>query len=88
MLQRGVVPDDEPGEVELGAQTEGDVGEKVGQLVDLIGEGGLSARQLQHQPQVQRDAVDLHEEGDHSTGYVELSVEGVQETPDHLGTKR
>lgn len=86
MLQRVVVLNDEPGEVELGAQTERDVGEEVDELVDVIGDGGLSARQLQHQPQVQGDAVHLHEEGDHSPSYVQLSVEGVQETPDHLGT--
>lgn len=73
---------DVPGEVELGAQAKCDVGEEVGELVDVVHAGGLSARQLQHQPQVQRDAVDLHKQSDHSAGNIQLSVEGVQETPD------
>lgn len=82
-VQPGVVVDDVPGEVELGAQTKHDVGEEVGELVDVVHGRGLSARQLQHQPQVKGDAVDLHKESNYSTGNVQLSVEGVQETPDH-----
>lgn len=50
VVQLGVVVDDVPGEVELGAQTEGDVGEKVGHFVNVVHVGGLSACQLQHQP--------------------------------------
>ncbi len=84
VVQPGVIVDDVPGEVELGAQTKRDVGEEVGEFVDVVQGGGLSARQLQHHPQVQGDAVDLHKESDDSAGYVQLSVEGVQETPDHL----
>lgn len=83
VVQPGVVVDDVPGEVELGAEAEHDVGEEVGQLVDVVHGGGLSAGQLQHQPHVQRDAVDLHKQSDDSTGYIQLSVESVQETPDH-----
>lgn len=62
--------DDEPREVALGAQTKRDVGEQVGKLVDAVDGGRLSTRQLQHQPQVQGDTVDLHEEGDYSAGYI------------------
>lgn len=87
-IQPGVVVDDVPGEVELGAQTKHDVGEEVGDLVDVVHGRGLSASQLQHQPQVKGDAVDLHEESDYSASNVQLSVEGVQETPDYLRTRR
>lgn len=83
VVQPGVVVDDVPGEVELCAQAERDVGEEVGEFIDVVHGGGLSARQLQHQPQVQGDTVDLHKESDYSAGYIQLSVEGVQETPDH-----
>lgn len=76
--------DDVPGEVELCAQAKSDVGEDVGVFVDVVHGGGLSACQLQHQPQMQGDAVDLHKESDDGAGYVQLSVETVQETPDHL----
>lgn len=88
MFQWVVVLNDVPGEVELGAQSEYDVSEEVGELVDVVKGGVLSACQLQHQPHVQGDAVDLHKEGNHSAGYVQLSVEGVHETPDHLWTKQ
>lgn len=84
VVQPGVVLDDVPGEVELGAQAKRDVGGDVGELVVVVRGGGLSARQLQHQPQVQGDAVHLYKESYDSTGYIQLSVEGVQETPDHL----
>lgn len=83
MVQPGVVVDDVPGEVELCAQTKCDVGEEVGELVDVVRGGGLNSRQLQHQPQVQGDAVDLYKESYHSTGYIQLSVEGVEETSNH-----
>lgn len=76
--------DDVPSEVELCAQAKNDVGKDVGIFVDVVHGGGLSACQLQHQPQMQGDAVDLHKESDDSAGYVQLSVETVQETPDHL----
>lgn len=72
-----------PGEVELCAQAKCDVGQQVGEFVDLVDGGGLALGQLQHQPQVEGDAVDLHEEGYDGTGYVQLSVQGVQETRDH-----
>lgn len=75
---------DVPGEVELCAQAKCDVGQQVGEFVDLVDGGGLALGQLQHQPQVEGDAVDLHEEGYDGTGYVQLSVQGVQETRDHL----
>ena len=52
VVQPGVVMDDVPGEVELCAQTKRDVGEEVGEFVDVVHGGGLSTRQLQHQPQV------------------------------------
>lgn len=87
VVHPGVVVDDVPSEVELGAEAKHDIGEEVGNFVDVVYGGGLSVGQLQHQPQVQGDAVDLHEEGDQSTGNVELGVEGVQETPDHLETE-
>jgi len=83
VVQPGVIVDNVPGEVELGAQTESNVGEEVGEFVDVVHGGGLSAGQLQHQPQVQGDTVDLYKESYHSAGYIQLSVEGVQETPDH-----
>lgn len=83
VVQPGVVVDDVPGEVELAAEAKHDVGEEVGELVNVVHGGGLSACQLQHQPHVQRDTVDLHKESDDSTGYIQLSVEGVHETPDH-----
>lgn len=76
--------DDVPGEVELCAQTKCDVGQQVDKLVDVVHGGGLGASQLQHQPQVEGYTVDLHKEGYHSTGYIQLSVQAVQETPDHL----
>lgn len=76
--------DDVPGEVELGAQTKRDVGEEVGKFVDVVHGGGLSTCQFKHQPQVQGNTVDLHKESDYSASYIQLSVEGVQETPDHL----
>lgn len=84
VVQPGVIVDDVPGEVELCAQAKRDIGQEVGKFVDLVHVGGLSARQLQHQPQVQGDTVDLYEESYYSSGYIQLSVEGVQETPDHL----
>lgn len=76
--------DDVPGEVELGAQTKRDVGEKVDEFVDVVHGRGLSTRQFEHQPQVQGDTVYLHKESNYSAGYIQLSVEGVEETPDHL----
>lgn len=76
--------DDVPGEVELGAQTKRDVGEDVEVFVDLVYGRGLSVRQLQQQPQVQCDAVDLHKESEYSAAYIQLSVEAVHETRDHL----
>lgn len=76
--------DDVPGEVELGAQPKRYVGEEVDEFVDVVHGGGLSTRQFEHQPQVQSDTVDLHKESDYSAGYIQLSVEGVEETPDHL----
>lgn len=85
VVQPGVILDNVPGEVELRAKTKRHIGEQVGELVDVVHGGGLSARQLQHQPQVQGDAVDLHKECDHGAGYIQLSVEGVQETRDHQG---
>lgn len=84
MVQPGVIVDNVPGEVELCAQTKCDVGQQVGELVDVVHGGGLGTSQLQHQPQVEGHTVDLHEEGYHSTGYIQLSVQGVQESPDHL----
>lgn len=80
--------DDVPGEVKLGAQTERDVGEDVEEFVVVVHGGGLSSRQLQHQPQVQGDTVDLYEESYHSAGYIQLRVEGVQETRNHLRRRR
>lgn len=50
VVQPGVIVDDVPGEVELGAQTEHDVGEEVGKFVDVVHGGGLSTGQFQHQP--------------------------------------
>lgn len=88
VIKPGVIVHDVPGEVELGAQTKCNVGEEVGEFVDVVHGGGLSASQLQHQPQVQSDTVHLHEQGNYSTSYVQLSVEGVQETPDHLRRRR
>lgn len=87
VIQPGVVVEDIPGEVELGAKTKYDIGEEVGELVDVVHGGGLSAGQLQHQTQMQSDAVDLHKEGNQSTSDVQLRVEGVQETPDDLETE-
>lgn len=84
VVQPGVVVDDVPGEVELCAQTKRDVGEEVGESVDVVHGGGLSTRQLQHQPHVQGHAVDLYKQSDHSAGYIQLCVEGVQKAPDHL----
>lgn len=52
MVQPGVVLEDVPGEVELCAEAEQDVRQEVGEFVDVVEGGGLSARQLQHQPQV------------------------------------
>lgn len=43
MVQPGVIVDNVPGEVELGAQTESNVGEEVGEFVDLEHGGGLRA---------------------------------------------
>lgn len=83
MVQPGIVLDDVPGEVELGAKAKYDIGEDVDELVDVVHGGGLGARQLQHQPHVQRDTVDLHKESDYSAGHIQMSVEGVQETRDH-----
>lgn len=83
VVQPGIIVDDVPGEVELGAQTESGVGEEVGEFVDVVHGGSLISRQLQHQPQVQGDAVNLYKESDYSTSYIQLSVESVQETPDH-----
>ena len=88
VVHPGVVVQDIPGEVQLGAHTKQDVGEEVDEFVDVEDGGRLSGGQFQHQPQVQRDTVDLHEEGDDGAGYVQLSEEGVQETPDHLGRRR
>lgn len=83
MVQPGVVVDDVPGEVELGAQAKRDVGEDVGKFVDVVQGGRVGHRQLQQQSQVEGDTVDLHKESDHGAGYIQLSVEGVQETRDH-----
>lgn len=83
VIQPGVIVGEVPGEVELCAQAKCDVGQQVGEFVDLVDGGGLALGQLQHQPQVEGDAVDLHEEGYDGTGYVQLSVQGVQETRDH-----
>lgn len=80
--------DNKPSEVELGGEAKHNVGEQVGELVDVVQGGRLSTRQLQHQPQMQGDTVDLHKEGDYSTGYIELSVQGIQETPNHLRTRQ
>lgn len=52
VLQPGVVVEDVPGEVELCAEAEQHIRHEVGELVDVVEGGGLSARQLQHQPQV------------------------------------
>lgn len=76
--------DDVPGEVELCAQAKRDVGQKVGKFVDVVHCGGLSACQLQHQPQMKGDTVDLHKQSYDSTRDIQLSVEAVQEAPDHL----
>lgn len=84
VVQPGVVVEDVPGEVELCAEAEQDVGQEVGVFVDVVEGGGLGARQLQHQTQVQGDAVDLHEERDDGAGDVQLSVQAIQEAPDHL----
>lgn len=80
--------DNKPSEVELGGEAKHNVGEQVGELVDVVQGGRLSTCQLQHQPQMQGDAVDLHKEGDYSAGYIELSVQGIQETPNHLRTRQ
>lgn len=84
MVQPGVIVEDVPGEVELCAQAKCDIGQEVGELIDVVHGGGLSACQLQQQPQVQGDAVDLHKQSYYSTGYIQLGVEGVQETRGHL----
>lgn len=84
VIQPGVIVDEVPGEEELGSETESYVCEEVEEFVDLVHGGGLSARQLQQQPQVQGDAVDLYKESYYSAGYKQLSKEGVQEDPDHL----
>lgn len=84
VVQPGVIAEDVPGEVELCAQTKCDIGQEVGKLIDVVHGGGLSVCQLQQQPQVQGDAVDLHKQSYHSTGYIQLSVERVQETRGHL----
>lgn len=76
--------DNVPSEVELCAQTKCDIGQEVGKLVDVVHGRGLSACQLQHQPQVQGNTVDLYKQSYYSTGYIQLSVEGVQKTPNHL----
>lgn len=83
VVHPGVIVQDVPGEVELGAQTKQDVGEEVGEFVDVVQGGGLSAGQFQQQPQVKRDTVHLHEESDDSAGDIQLSEERVRETPDH-----
>lgn len=83
IVQPGVVVDDVSGEVELGAQTKDDVGYDVGKFVVVIQGGVVSGCQLQHQPQVQSDAVNFNEESDHTTGHVQVSEEGVQETGNH-----
>lgn len=41
-VQPGIVVDDVPGEVGLGAQTKHDVSEEVGKFVDVVDGGGLS----------------------------------------------
>lgn len=76
--------DEVPGEVGLGAHAERDVGEDVDEFVDAVHGGELSACQLHQQPQVEGNTVDLHKESEYSAGYIQLSVEGVQETRDHL----
>ena len=63
-VQLVVVGDDVPGEVGLGAQTKQGVGEDVEMFVDVEHARGVSVCQLQQQPQVEGDAVDLHEESD------------------------
>lgn len=52
VLQPRVVVEDVPGEVELRAEAERDVGQEVDKFVDMVEGGGLSPRQFQHQPQV------------------------------------
>lgn len=52
VVQPGVVVDDVPGEIELSAESKGDVCEEVGKLVELVDGGGLSIGQFQHQPHV------------------------------------
>lgn len=84
MIQPGVIVENVPGEVELCAQTKHDISQEVDKLVDVVHGRELSARQLQHQPQVQSDTVDLYKQSYYSTSYVQLSIEGVQETPNHL----
>lgn len=84
VVQPRVIVDDVPGEVELCAQAKCDVGQQVGKFVDVEDGGRLALGQLQHQPQVEGYAVDLHKESYDGTGYVQLSVQGVQETRDHL----
>lgn len=83
IVQRGVVVDDVPGEVELCEQPEHHVREDVNHFVDLIQSSGLSVRQFQQQAQVQRHTVDLHEERHHCPGHIDLSAERVHETPEH-----
>lgn len=84
VVQTGVVPHNVRGEEGLGAQAEEDVGGKVEQPVEAIQPGSLSSRQLQHQPHVQEDAVNLHEESHHCTCHVASCHQGIQEGPDHL----
>ncbi len=53
----------------------------------MVRGGGLSACHLQQKPKVQGDTVDLYKESYDCTGHIQVSVEGVQETPDHLQRK-
>lgn len=46
VVQPGVVVQDVPGDVELGAEAEGDVGEEVEELVGAVELRGLSSSQL------------------------------------------
>lgn len=87
MIQPGVIVDNVPGEVELCAQTKYDIGQEVDKLVDVVHGRRLSTSQLQHQPQVQSDTVDFYKQSYYSTGYIQLSIEGVQETTNHLRRK-
>lgn len=68
MVQPGVVSDNVPAKVGLRAQTEGDEGENIDEFVDVVHGGGLSTHQLQQQPQMQGDTVDLHKESHYSAG--------------------